>query len=409
LQHSYPSLLVIRALQSTGISGTVALASAVAADIITPDERGVYMGFTSLGNILAPSLGPVLGGVICEYIGWRGVFWFLAIAAGIVGVGVVMWFPETCRRVVGDGSRFEVSSSPGKKRTTFSPLASLRILFHLPTAFLLLSNALVFAGYYAVMAGIPSLFKEMYGLSGLGIGLVFIPAGLGSLASSMLNGVLVDWNYRRVRRRFERIRGRGKSEVDDEEDLKAEFEAEIAEEPVFPVEQARLQVGGPMTVRQSHWDLYSIDSWLINRTNNAMKQQFLCTIPLGLYAFLLPKSPPLPVSLIVIFLISFTITASYNVMNVLLVDLYYTTPASAMATNNLVRCLFGAASTALVQPSIHLFGVGATYAVVAGVVGVVCCPLLGVVYVFGAKWRNEREKCQKGVDDVSEGKSKRAE
>ncbi|KAL3497178.1 citrate synthase-like protein [Aspergillus germanicus] len=270
--HSYPALLVLRALQSIGISGIVALASAVAADIITPDERGLYMGFTSLGNILAPSLGPVLGGVICESTGWRG-----------------------------------------KKRATFSPLASLRILFHLPTALILLSNALVFASYYAVMAGIPSLFNEMYGLSGLGIGLVFIPAGLGSLASSILNGVLVDWNYHRTA---------------------------VAEETVFPVVRARLQIGGPMT--------------------------FLCTIPLSSYA-LLPNTPPLPISLTVIFLISFTITASYNVMNVLLVDLYYTTPTSAMATNNLVRCLFGAASTALVQPCIHRFGLGATYAVVSGV------------------------------------------
>jgi citrate synthase len=164
---------------------------------------------------------------------------------------MVMWFPETCRRVVGDGSGFDISSSPEKNRATFNPLASLRILFHLPTMLILLSNALVFASYYAVMAGIPSLFNEMYGLSGLGIGLVFIPAGLGSLASSMLNGVLVDWNYRRVRRRFERIRGTGKPDVDDG-DLKMEFEAEVAEESVFPIEQARLQVGGPMTVCSPH-------------------------------------------------------------------------------------------------------------------------------------------------------------
>jgi uncharacterized membrane protein YoaK (UPF0700 family) len=121
-----------------------------------------------------------------------------------------------------------------------------------------------------------------------------------------------------------------------------------------------------------------------------MKQQFLCTIALLLYALLLPKAPPLSVSLVLIFLVSFTITASYNVMNVLLVDLYYNTPASVMATNNLVRCLFGAVSTALVQPCIHWFGIGATYAVVASVVGVVCCPLLGVVYVYGAKRQRAR-------------------
>jgi hypothetical protein len=262
LQHSYPALLILRALQSTGISGTVALASAVAADIITPAERGVYLGFTSMGNILAPALGPVLGGVICEYAGWRGVFLFLAVSAAVVGVGMGMWFPETCRRVVGNGSGSCASSSPSfgdseKTRTTFDPVSSLRILFHLPTALLLLSNALVFASYYAVMAGIPSLFKEMYGLSELGIGLVFIPAGLGSLASSMLNGVLVDWNYRRVRSHFERIRGEG-GLLDGEESLKPEMEVGIDEETAFPIERARLQIGGPMTVCPPPRALFSL-------------------------------------------------------------------------------------------------------------------------------------------------------
>ncbi|KAL2843321.1 hypothetical protein BJY01DRAFT_235711 [Aspergillus pseudoustus] len=309
LQHSYPALLILRTLQSTGISGTVALASAVAADIITLDERGVYMGFTSLGNSLAPSLGPILEGVVCEYAWWRTVFWFLALSAGVVGIGMVMWFPETCRAVVGDGSALNSSSSSSstsastsyflrdnsegkkkkKKRNTYNPHKSLRILFDLPTALLLLSNALIFASYYAIMTGIPSLFKEMYALSELGIRLVFIPAGLGSLASAKLNGVLL-----------------------------------------------------------------------------------LSTLPILLYALLfLPRNPkftfPLPIPLILIFLISCTITASYNVLNVLLVDLYYTTPASVMATNNLVRCLFGAASTALMQPAFGRLGVATTYALVVGI------------------------------------------
>jgi hypothetical protein len=98
-------------------------------------------------------------------------------------------------------------------------------------------------------------------------------------------------------------------------------------------------------------------------------------------------------------------------MNIFLVDLYYRTPASAMATNNLVRCLFGVASTALVEPCIHRFGVKATYAVAAGVVSLVCCPLLGTVYVVGARWRVEREKRRerKWLKDGMEGKGKRAE
>lgn len=58
-------------VQSAGSSGTVALASAVAADVATSAERGTYIAITSLTGILAPSLGPILGGVLSQDAGWH--------------------------------------------------------------------------------------------------------------------------------------------------------------------------------------------------------------------------------------------------------------------------------------------------------------------------------------------------
>lgn len=43
VQRSYPALLVLRMVQSTGSSGVIALASGVVADIAHAGERGVYM------------------------------------------------------------------------------------------------------------------------------------------------------------------------------------------------------------------------------------------------------------------------------------------------------------------------------------------------------------------------------
>lgn len=78
-------------------------------------------------------------------------------------------------------------------------------------------------------------------------------------------------------------------------------------------------------------------------------------------------------------------------MNVLLVDLYYSTPATVMATNNFVRCFLGAASTASVVPMIEKLNNGKTYALVSGVIAGFCCPILGIVYSNGAKWRSWRD------------------
>ncbi|GES65011.1 citrate synthase [Aspergillus terreus] len=248
LQHSFPALLVLRGLQSSGSSGTVALASAAAADVTTSAERGTYMGITSLGNIIAPSLGPILGGILSEYLG---------------------------------------------KLTLPNPLATLRLLFELPTGLILLSNGVVFASYYSVMAAIPFQLKTIYHLSDLQIGLSFIPAGVGSLTSATFNGIMVDWNYRRTMEKA------GLSM------LKSPAQGRR----LFSIEKARLQIGLPMTI--------------------------LSALTVLLYGFAIELHPPLYVTLGLIFTISFCITSAYNVMNILLVDLYYGTPATAMAANNL--------------------------------------------------------------------------
>jgi multidrug resistance protein len=404
LQHSYIALLVLRAVQSCGSSGTVALASAVAADVITSAERGMYMGITSLGNILAPSLGPILGGFLSQYLGWQAIFWFLALAAITFFIPLFLFFPETCRAIVGDGaipatgwnqsvwnrwhnrhatttSNCDVEGSAGtcrdahlapQKRSIIfpNPLSTLRLLFELPTGPLVLANGIVFASYYSVTAGIPSQFKAVYGLSDLGIGLSFIPAGLGSLVSATFNGLIVDWNYIRLRR---------KSGEPVSKDQKQDHGA-------FPIEMARLQIGLPMTVRLR---CTPSTSRILLQLQRADMQQVAAALSVAWYGTLIESKPALSVALALVFLISFCITAAYNVMNVLLVDLYYTTPATAMAANNLVRCFLGAAATAVIHPMIQKWGNRITYWAVAGAILSVS-PLLGMVYWKGLGWRRKR-------------------
>lgn len=110
----------------------------------------------------------------------------------------------------------------------------------------------------------------------------------------------------------------------------------------------------------------------------------------GSYGWFLSLHPPLAVSLTLVFLISLFITAAYNVLNVLIVDLYYTTPATAMAANNLVRCFLGAAATAVVHPLSSRWGIEWTYSAV-GLAMVLAIPLLGLVYSRGLQWRVCRE------------------
>ena len=378
LQRNYWALLAFRALQSTGISATVALSNAVAADTVTSAERGMYLGIASLGGVLGPALGPTLGGVLSQYFGWQAIFWFLAIFATVFFIPLVLFYPETCRKIVGNGSIPPPSWNRSllnyldkrrkdqagidtrqdnclrdtlarKRQIRFpNPLRTLRLLFELPTSTVLLSNGIGYAAYYTVTSSVPSQWALIYRLNDFQLGLVYIPIGLGTIISSFTNGWIVDRNFRRIALRdgIPGLKG-GKLDLSD-----------------FLIEQARLQIAIPMAI--------------------------LAAISIAIYGWVIHEELPIAVPLVLLFLIGYFMTASYNVMNVLIVDLNYDTPASATAANNLVRCFLGAAATAGITPLLEAYGRRLSFGIVAGA-WIACIPLSMVVYWRGAKWRKRRD------------------
>lgn len=68
-------LIACRALQGLGAGGMMSLVQVIFTDLVSPRERGRYMGI--IGAIMAVGMisGPVLGGAITDGIGWRGTFY----------------------------------------------------------------------------------------------------------------------------------------------------------------------------------------------------------------------------------------------------------------------------------------------------------------------------------------------
>ena len=95
-------LITMRVLQGIGAGGITALSQVVIADIISPRERGKYMGL--MGAIMAVGMvgGPLIGGFITDTIGWRWNF-FVALPFAVVAIWLIqrtLHLPELAKRKV---------------------------------------------------------------------------------------------------------------------------------------------------------------------------------------------------------------------------------------------------------------------------------------------------------------------
>jgi EmrB/QacA subfamily drug resistance transporter len=69
------TLVLARALQGLGGGGILPLAQTIIADLLAPRERPIVMAYTSVMFMTASILGPVLGGVLTDYVHWSLIFW----------------------------------------------------------------------------------------------------------------------------------------------------------------------------------------------------------------------------------------------------------------------------------------------------------------------------------------------
>jgi MFS family permease len=366
----------------------VALANAVAADIVTSAERGEYIAYTSVTAILAPTLAPFLGGVLSQYAGWRWIFWFLVIFAMAFFTPFLLFFPETCRKIVDDGSipppplnhnvftalREHRLKKAGDSSAYFAerdrrakerhisfpnPLRTVSIIFSKTAGLVLLGNSLLFCCYYAVTSSLPSQFRAQYGLDDFQIALIFLPFGLGSLVSAFTTGPIIDWNFRRHSRRLgipiDRSRQRNMLN--------------------FPIERARLEVAIPMVL--------------------------VGAAALTCYGWLVHKGVSIAGPCVFLVIIGYASTAGFNSMAIMLIDMYPGKPATATAANNLTRCWLGAGSTAAVIPLIDRVGFGWTATIAAGI-WVAYMPVFVWIMKSGPGWRREAAEKKKAEEETKE-------
>ncbi|KAL8713851.1 MAG: hypothetical protein Q9220_001996 [cf. Caloplaca sp. 1 TL-2023] len=386
---SYAGLLVLRAVQSLGASAVLAIAYGVVADLCVPSKRGAMQGPAMGAANLAVCIGPVIGGWIALASGsYEWVFWGLTIYGGLVLLVVGIGLPETARNIVGNGEREArwwgktwwglamtwrkdrkalkdgMNGSKDEKieenkekppqisptvKGTFrigNPMAAIRIIFWRDTALVLWMAGSPYAVWYCVQASIPPTYRESYSFNDFQIGLSYLTGGFGTVLGGYANGKLMDWNYRMTARQI----GHRVDEITGD-DLNH-----------FPIERAR--------ARGSWWIL----------------GVYVCALAGYGWAIVLHAHVSIP--LVLQFVLAAICTAFQQTFNVLLVDVFPTSPSTAAASGNLTRCALSAIAVAALQPMVSGMGRGWYFtllSVVSGGGGIVANWL---ITTRGMMWRH---------------------
>jgi len=88
LAPSVSALIVFRAVQGIGGGGLMISAQAIIGELVSPRERGRYLGIIGSAFIAAAVVGPLAGGAAVDLLTWRWIF-YLHIPLGIAALAVV--------------------------------------------------------------------------------------------------------------------------------------------------------------------------------------------------------------------------------------------------------------------------------------------------------------------------------
>ncbi|KAE9979402.1 hypothetical protein EG328_000887 [Venturia inaequalis] len=378
---SFAMLMFFRGLQAIGSSSTIAIGAGVIGDIALGSERGGFMGLFGGIRMFGQAIGPVFGGILTQYLGFRSIFYFLTGFAAVVIIMLALYLPETLRKIAGDGSRrlygiykpvlgHSNQGTPVPVEERYKPseislstlLDSFKLLAEKDVFVALIFGAITYSIWSMITSSTSSLWQEAYELNSLQLGLVFLPNGLGCVLGSLITGKLMDRDYKKEAARYCGARN-----------LPKETELKQQKYPDFPIERARLR------------SVYFLNGAFVVAT--------------AVYGFSVEWHISVP--LILQFITAFTATAIFNINSTLMIDLYPSKPASATAINNLVRCTLGAIGVGFIEKSINAIKAAPTFLALASI----AFASIGLVIIekkWGPKWRMERFHRLKSLEEVKD-------
>ena len=76
-------LIVFRFLTGSVGSAVLNIGGGTIADLFVQEQRGTAMTFWTMGALLGPISGPIMGGFLAQAYGWRWTFWLNSILVSL--------------------------------------------------------------------------------------------------------------------------------------------------------------------------------------------------------------------------------------------------------------------------------------------------------------------------------------
>ena len=172
-----PQLLMFRALQGMSAGTGMVAGRAMIRDIYPGHQAQRVMSMVTMIFGLAPAVAPVIGGWLEVWFGWRSIFVFLTLFAGLLFVSCHYRLTE---------------SLPPEKRQPFAvrPLLVNYVKLFGSVRFGLLSSAIAlnFAAFFLYIASAPAVIYGLLGLNENQFAWLFVPGISGVIAGAFLSG-----------------------------------------------------------------------------------------------------------------------------------------------------------------------------------------------------------------------------
>jgi DHA2 family multidrug resistance protein len=241
LATSLGQMILFRVIQGLAGGGLQPCSQGVLLDSFPEEKQGTAMTLFAVAAIIAPIVGPTLGGWFCVNYDWRWIFLInipiglFSLVAGhlviedpdylkkeraelsrkplnfdLIGLGVLSLVMAAWETLLSKGQEWDwLDDSFGRVQTllavfvlglsflvwhelrTDSPIINFRVLKERNLSVSCIIMFFAFAALYGASIALPGMLQSLFGYDALRAGLVMSPSGISSLAAMVLVGVLV--------------------------------------------------------------------------------------------------------------------------------------------------------------------------------------------------------------------------